>query len=145
MLRLHQKWSQECFCFIKQFMLADTLRTFTTIVLNKDMYCVTKDRFFLATTRVKANGKPLFCRTCSSGPYICKWFIGKMMTSSNANIFFVTGPWWGKSIGHRWIPLTKASDTEVWCFLWSAPEQTVKQTIETPVIRNAIALIMTSL
>ena len=28
--------------------------------------------------------------------------------------------------GHRWIPLTKASDTELWCFLWSAPEQTVE-------------------
>ena len=22
---------------------------------------------------------------------------------------------------HRWIPLTKASDAELWCFLWSAP------------------------
>ena len=26
----------------------------------------------------------------------------------------------------RWIPLTKASDGELWCFLWSAPEQTVQ-------------------
>ena len=34
--------------------------------------------------------------------------------------------------GHWWIPLTKASDAVLWCFLWSAPEQTVKQTIETP-------------
>ena len=23
--------------------------------------------------------------------------------------------------GHRWIPLTKASDAELWCFLWSPP------------------------
>ena len=23
---------------------------------------------------------------------------------------------------HRWIPLTKASDAELWCFLWSASE-----------------------
>ena len=23
--------------------------------------------------------------------------------------------------GHRWIPRTKASDVELWCFLWSAP------------------------
>ena len=22
---------------------------------------------------------------------------------------------------HRWIPLTKASDADLWCFLWSAP------------------------
>ena len=30
--------------------------------------------------------------------------------------------------------LTKASDAGLSCFLWSAPEQTADQTIETPVI-----------
>ena len=54
-------------------------------------------------------------------------------------------PLWGESNGHRWIPLTKASDAELWCLLWSAPEHTVKQTIGTPVIWDAIALILTSL
>ena len=44
-----------------------------------------------------------------------------MMTSSNGNIFRVTGPLCGEFTGHRWIPLTKASDAELWCFLWSAP------------------------
>ena len=39
----------------------------------------------------------------------------------------------------------KASDAELWYFLPSAPDQTVEQTIETPVIWDAIALIMTSL
>ena len=38
------------------------------------------------------------------------------MTSSNGNIFPVTGPLWGESTGHRWIPLTKASDAELWYF-----------------------------
>ena len=47
--------------------------------------------------------------------------------------------------GHRWIPRTKANDAELWCFLWSASEQTVEQTPETSVIWDAIALIMTSL
>ena len=37
-----------------------------------------------------------------------------MMTSSNGNIFRVTGPLWGKSTGDRWIPYTKPSDTELW-------------------------------
>ena len=41
--------------------------------------------------------------------------------------------------------VTKASDAELWCFLWSVPEQTVEQTIETPVIWDAIALFRTSL
>ena len=57
-----------------------------------------------------------------------------IMKSSNRNIFHVTGPLWGESAGHQWIPPTKASGTELWGFLWSAPEQTVGQTIETPVI-----------
>ena len=43
--------------------------------------------------------------------------------------------------GHRWIPLTKASDAELWYFLISAPEQALKQTIEKPVIWDAFALI----
>ena len=68
-----------------------------------------------------------------------------MMTSSNGNIFRVTVPLCAEFTGHRWIPLTKASDAELWCFLWSSPEQTAVQTIETPVIWDAIALIITSL
>ena len=39
-----------------------------------------------------------------------------MMTSSNGNVFRVTGPLCGKFTGHRWIPLTVASDSELWCF-----------------------------
>ena len=45
-----------------------------------------------------------------------------MMTSLNGNIFGVTGPLCGEFTDHRSIPLTKASDAELWCFLWSAPE-----------------------
>ena len=65
------------------------------------------------------------------------------MTSSNGNIFRVTGPLWGEYTGERWIPLKKASDAELWYFLWF--EHTVEQTIETPVIWDANASIMTSL
>ena len=28
----------------------------------------------------------------------------------------------GQFTGHRWIPLTKAGDAELWCCLWSGPE-----------------------
>ena len=45
-----------------------------------------------------------------------------MMTSSNGNIFRVTDPLCGEFTSHRWIPLTKTSDAELWFFLWSAPE-----------------------
>ena len=75
-------------------------------------------------------------------------------TRSYLSYMTTVRPWWRHQLEtfprywpfvrgiHRWIPLTKASDAEVWCFLWSAPEQTVEQTIETPVIWDAIALIM---
>ena len=45
-----------------------------------------------------------------------------MMTSSNGNIFRVTGHLYGEFTGPQWIPRTKASDTDLWCFLWCAPE-----------------------
>ena len=77
-----------------------------------------------------------FC--CNCGEYY-------MMMSSNGNIFHVNGPLLGESTGHQWIPLSKACDTELWCVLWSAPEQAVKQTNEMPVIWDAITLIMTSM
>ena len=43
------------------------------------------------------------------------------MMSSNGNIFRVTGHLCGEFTGPRWIPRTKASDAELWCFLWSPP------------------------
>ena len=71
--------------------------------------------------------------------------LSMMMMSPNGNISRVTGPLWGETTGHRWIPLIKANDAELWCFFLFASDQTVKQKIETPVIWNDIALIMTSL
>ena len=62
-----------------------------------------------------------------------------IMTSSNGNIFRVTGHLWGESTGDRWIPLTKASNAHLWYF------SSVEQTIETLVIWDAIELIMASL
>ena len=52
------------------------------------------------------------------------FFSQVMMTSSNGNIFHVTGPLCGEFTGDRWLPHTKASDVELWCFLWSVPEWT---------------------
>ena len=39
-----------------------------------------------------------------------------MMTSSNGDIFRITGHLCGEFTGPRWIPRTKASDGELWCF-----------------------------
>ena len=51
----------------------------------------------------------------------------------------------GNSPGYQWIPLTKASDTELWWFLWSVQEQMAVKALDTPVIWDAITLIMMSL
>ena len=52
-----------------------------------------------------------------------------MMASPNGNIFRVTVFYEGNPRGgHRWIPFTKASDAELWYFLWTSPEQTIEQT-----------------
>ena len=40
------------------------------------------------------------------------------MTLSKGNIFLVTSLIWGESTGDHWTPPTKASDAELWYFLW---------------------------
>ena len=83
----------------------------------------------VADTTVASEGK-----TYGSHEDVIKW----------QHFFRVPGPLRGEFTGHRWISLTKASDAELWCFLWCAPEQTPERIIETPVIKDVMALIMTS-
>ena len=45
-----------------------------------------------------------------------------MMTSWNGTIFRVTGHLCGEFTSHRWLSHTKASDVELWSFLWFASE-----------------------
>ena len=77
------------------------------------------------------------------------WAVNRhtMMMSSNGNIFRGTGPLWGESTGHRWIPLTGASDVELWCFVvvFICSWTNGWEKNETPVIWGAIALIIMSL
>ena len=80
-------------------------------------------------------GPGIFVYLCSNSCDKPSWWRNQMEKNPRYWPFV-----WGDSTGHRWIPLTKASDAELWCFLWSAPEQTVEQTIGTPV-----TLIMMSL
>ena len=48
-------------------------------------------------------------------------YLDNMMTSSKGNFLRVTGPFCGQFTGHRWIPLTKASDAELLMFslIWA--------------------------
>ena len=98
-------------------------------------YCL----HIMGTLRPTQNSN-LFADNC----YFLVWKL-VMVTSSNESNFRVNGPLCGEFTDHRWIPLTKANDAELWCFPWSAPEPTVEQTMETLVIWDTTALIMTSL
>ena len=60
------------------------------------------------------------------------WFFvrcdySSMMTSSNGTIFRVTGPLCGEFTGLRWIPHSKASGAELWCFLQPVNKRLSKQ------------------
>ena len=66
-----------------------------------------------------------------------------MVTSSNGNISALLALCAGNSPVTGEFLSENASDAELWCFLWSAPERTAELTIET-VIWDAIALIITS-
>ena len=55
-----------------------------------------------------------------------EWHSFPMVTSSNGNNFRATGLLCREFTGHRWIPLTKASEAALWCFLWPATEQMVE-------------------
>ena len=62
----------------------------------------------------------------TSHGYALRATFQNIMTSSNGNIFRVTGHLCGEFTGPRWIPHTKASDAELWCFLWSVSEYTIE-------------------
>ena len=72
---------------------------------------------------IKSRNSPYFGGKINVAVYTKDTFVWKrrnenfkiMMTSSNGNIFRVTGPLCGEFTGHQWIPLTKASEAELWC------------------------------
>ena len=67
-----------------------------------------------------AESQPLRQCVCAVCDIFSHWNL--MMTSSNGNIFRVTGTLCGEFTGPRWIPLTKASYAGFLCFVWSGPE-----------------------
>ena len=62
-----------------------------------------------------------------------------IMTSSNGNIFHITGPFWGESTSQWWFPSQGASNTGFDAFFHLCLN--VEQTIKMPLIWEAIVLI----
>ena len=68
--------------------------------------------FTVKTKRAKWHGqKPIHWSQLLSHDNVMKW-----------KHFLRYWPLCGEFTGDRWIPRTKASDADIWCFLWSARE-----------------------
>ena len=63
-----------------------------------------------------------------------------MMTSWHGNALHITGPLWGESTGHQWIPLTKGQQCGSLIF-HCHPVQAIEQTVELPMVSDASTLI----
>ena len=100
----------KCICLMGEGMNYFDMPTLTGRPLS-DVDCIYGVAMELLSDRFAFRTR-LFCRGVIGNP---------MMTSSNGNIFRVTGHLCGEFTGSRWIPRTKASDPELWCFLWSTP------------------------
>ena len=93
--------------------------TLTEIVSNEELSLWASSRFEHTHTHHWTgfnNVQPCHIHLEQWPPESC-WTI-----SHNGNIFRVTGHLCGEFTGPRWIPRTKASGAELWCFLWSASE-----------------------
>ena len=91
---------------------------FTEISLIKETYCIPQKlriwftRWCVLVWVICQSILPIYIKIILMHGDVIKW-----------KKIRVTSLLWGKSIGDRWIPLTKASDAELWCFLRSAPER----------------------
>ena len=117
----YEKKNPHRFHRVIRFHIAQRLRSFSVfrVFLRHQILFVKRKYLGLWQVATSAHGcvNPLPCWRRNIPDH--------MMTSWNGNTFRVTGPLCGEFPGHRWIPLTKASDPELWGFLWYAPEQTV--------------------
>ena len=107
-LIFHQSWSRESsyfsFVSVSKHCAAGQFAVYSLAIYNSARH---KGMVF---TLCRSSGLPSVLQVLT------------MMKSSNGNICRVTGHLCGEFTGPRWIPRTKASDTELWCFLWSASE-----------------------
>ena len=127
---------RECKCNLRNLNSTDCLLGFFLFFYSAELFLV-KSCFINVTLAAIYNGRwrnatrvshiKTFGQRRTQGNFF------SMMTSSNGNIFRVTGPLWGKFTGH-----SHQSGAELWCFLWSAPVQLNKQSwcwwFETPSI-----------
>ena len=90
----------------------------STILLRVTHHPVMRHSYYAHLQMPTCQNKPPGYTTSQE---LCTWFFGSHDDVIKWRNFRVIGPLCGEFTGHRWIPLTKASDAERWYFLWSAP------------------------
>ena len=101
---------------LQMLILCYPVRLQTSVAINWNLYVALEcDRKL--SGRISAIQNCMLVQTHVKHSYF-KVDVWDMMTSSNGNFFRVTGPLCGEFTGHRWIPRTKASDAELWCFFF---------------------------
>ena len=122
--------------FPTQRPVTQSFDVFFDLRLNKRLSKQSRRRWFETSSRLlwrHCNAKVHPKNYAYGAPFVRFYFVNllvpsgcssnfTMMTSPNGNIFRVTGHLCGEFTGPRWIPHTKASNAELWCFLWSASE-----------------------
>ena len=101
----------------------------------------------------------VFCQLFCSGPSVSRGSVaGDVMAREVPKSPYFDSAWWRHQMEtfSALLALCEGNPpvtggfpsqrpvTELWCFSWSAPEQTVEQTVKMPVIWDAIMLIMTA-
>ena len=107
------------------FKLLPAFEILSTSEMIKTCKVVTKVFFYKVLTHLNVfrSGRYFRCVNWRKNIHCCcPECIYNMITSSNGKIFRVTGHLREEFTGPRWIPRTKASDAELWFFLWSASE-----------------------
>ena len=114
------------------------IRLFYIIAMILSNYCIYHDDVKTIVLHAYCKYTTVF-RTGLQGRTVCNWLVipcinifEKKKKKSNGNIFRVTGLLCREFTGHRWIPLTKASDVELWCSLSSGLKQSRCWWFETP-------------
>ena len=129
----HKHWCDNRECCMKLVVLDCVITVpISSNLHNQAVYCV----WLFTYLPIYVRGDLIFAMASSTsstpgctvpvlGAFSIDWWKTRemaMMTSSNGNIFRVTGHLCGEFAANRRIPCIKASDAELWCFLWYVPE-----------------------
>ena len=103
--------------------------------MSANLFCCSSSEISDGYPLTKAHSKDTKFKSVAQNVFLYHKVI--MITPSDGSIFRVTGLLWGEFTGHRWIPLTKASEAEFDNFFYlrlnkRLTKQSRRRWLETP-------------